>query len=196
MFQKENTLRPSSECESLIAAPTPTLKTKRRFRWSSVDLLSVAVIAVELPCSSDYNLGPGLGSNLIRYQEVSWISTEHGRCAQRGAASRFLIPISILLVISVGWNVWTYQLDRKRHAEIGKVEYTSKNTAVLAAKEAELTESKRQARDAKTDARVQQLYDEINQLTKLSERVLLPEQAIRATPPAADDSKDHGVRVR
>ena len=109
---------------------------------------------------------------------------------------RFLIPMAVLLLISVGWNIWNYQLNRKQQAEAVKEEHPSKIVRTPITAEAKLAESKRRARDAKTDARVQQLYDEINQLTKLSERVILHDQVTRATPPAGNGSEDHGVRVR
>jgi hypothetical protein len=115
------------------------------------------------------------------------------------AASRslqFLVPMSVLLLASIGWNIWHYGLDRERRAQAKEVEGASKAVAALAREQAELAESKRRVWDAKTDTRVQQLYDEINQLSKLSDRVLLRDQRIRATPPPEDNSKDHAVRIR
>jgi hypothetical protein len=109
---------------------------------------------------------------------------------------RFLIPMVLLLLISIGWNIRSYQLDRKQHADTVKEEHSAKVTTRVTTDQAKLAESKRRARDAKTDARVQELYDEINQLTKLSERVLLQDPAIRATPPAGESSENHVVRVR
>ena len=44
--------------------------------------------------------------------------------------------------------------------------------------------------------RVQELYDEINQLSKLSERILLSNPTIRATTAAEDSGEDHAVRIR
>jgi hypothetical protein len=113
---------------------------------------------------------------------------------------RFLIPMAVLLLISVGWNIWNYQLHRKQHADAvhadaAKEEHASKIASALTTDQTKLAESKRRARDAKTDTRVQQLYDEINQLTKLSEQVLLHDQANRASA-AAKSSEDHAVRVR
>jgi exopolysaccharide biosynthesis protein len=111
-------------------------------------------------------------------------------------SSWFLILMSVLLLFSVVWNVWHYQLDRKRRVETEKVERTSKISAALTAEQAKLTESKRRARDVKTEARVQELYDEINQLTKLSERALLRDRTIRVVPPVGTSSEDHAVRIR
>ena len=109
---------------------------------------------------------------------------------------RFLIPMAALLLISVGWNIWSYQLDRKRAADTVKEEHASKIAAKQTSEQAALAASKRRAREAKTGARVQELYDEINQLTKLSEQALLHDQAIRATAKAANSSDDQTVRVR
>lgn len=109
---------------------------------------------------------------------------------------RFLVPMAILLLISLGWNIWNYQLYRKQHADAVQEQTASKIATTLTVKQPELVDSKRRARNAKTDARVEQLYDEINQLTKLSEQVLLHDQAIRATAGAANSSKDHAVRIR
>jgi hypothetical protein len=109
---------------------------------------------------------------------------------------RFLIPMAILLLISLGWNIWNYQLHRKQHADAVQEQTASKIATTLTVKQPEQADSTRRARNAKTDARVEQLYDEINQLTKLSEQVLLHDQAIRATAGAANSSKDHAVRIR
>ncbi len=109
---------------------------------------------------------------------------------------RFLIPISILLLASVGWNVRYYQLDRERRAQAKEVERVTKAAAALAREQADLAQSQRRKRDAKSDARLQELYDEINQLTRLSERVLLPDQVPRTTPPTEGNSQDHAVRIR
>jgi hypothetical protein len=109
---------------------------------------------------------------------------------------RFLIPMSVLLLVSIGWNVWHYRLDQERRVQAKEAERASKAAAMLVREQAELAESRRRARDAKSDARVQELYDEINQLTRLSERVLLPDRVTRATPSGASSSQDHAVRIR
>ena len=65
---------------------------------------------------------------------------------------RFLIPMSVLLMASIGWNVWHYRLDRERLAQAKEAERASKAAAALAREQAELAASKRRARDAKSDA--------------------------------------------
>ncbi len=109
---------------------------------------------------------------------------------------RFLIGVSVLLLISAGWNFWHYRLDQEQRARVEEAQRASATAAALAREETELAESNRRARDAKADSRVQQLYDEINQLTKLSERILLPDQVTRATTPAGSDNRDNAVRIR
>jgi hypothetical protein len=109
---------------------------------------------------------------------------------------RFLIAVSVLLLISASWNLWHYRLDQDRRARAKAAERASEAAVALAREQAELAESNRRAKDAKSDARVQQLYDEINQLTRLSERTLLPDQILPATTPAASSNRDNAVRIR
>jgi hypothetical protein len=109
---------------------------------------------------------------------------------------QLLLGLSVLLLVSAGWNFWHYRLDQDRRARAQEVERASTAAAALAREEAELVESNRRARDAKSDARVQELYDEINQLTKLSERVLLPDQISRASTATATGDRDNAARIR
>jgi hypothetical protein len=109
---------------------------------------------------------------------------------------RFLIALSVLLLVSVGWNFWHYQLEQERRARVEEAKRASETAAALAREQAELAESNKRARDSRSDARVQELYDEINQLTRLSERILLPDQISRATAPTASGNRDNAVRIR
>jgi hypothetical protein len=88
----------------------------------------------------------------------------------------FVIPLLLLLLASLGWNLWHYQFDQERRARANAAEQASIATTALARKKVERAEFSRRAKDARSDARVQQLYDEINQLSRLSEQVLLPDQ--------------------
>jgi hypothetical protein len=109
---------------------------------------------------------------------------------------RFLIGVSVLLLMSASWNFWHYRLDQERRARAQEAQRASAAAAALAREEAELVESNRRARDAKADARVQELYDEINQLTKLSERILLPDQISGASTSTTTSDRDNAVRIR
>jgi hypothetical protein len=120
------------------------------------------------------------------------------RAWQLCAASRslrFVIPLSILLLVSFCWNMWYYRLDQERRAQAKAAEYASTDTAALARKQAEHARFSRRATDLRSDTRVQQLYDEINQLTRLSERTLLPDQMAR-TAPATTSGQDKTAPIR
>jgi hypothetical protein len=108
---------------------------------------------------------------------------------------RFLIPASFLLLAFASWNVWHYRLERSQLAQAKQAERASKAAAASASEEALRAESTRRANDARSGDRIQELYDEINQLTHLSERVLLPNEAARGTP-AAKNSQNAPVRTR
>jgi hypothetical protein len=109
---------------------------------------------------------------------------------QFGIASRslpYVIPLSIMLLVFFGWNAWHYRLEQERRAHAKAAERASIAAAKLASEEATRTEFKRRARNARSERRVEQLYDEINQLTRLSERVLLPDRVDRTTPATTSD---------
>jgi hypothetical protein len=92
------------------------------------------------------------------------------------------IPISAMLLASLSWNVWQYRLDRDRR-EKAKAKERSANAAVALAREyADRAKLIKQARDAESDARIQQLYQEINNLTRVSERILLPNETTGRAP--------------
>ena len=94
-------------------------------------------------------------------------------------SSLLVIALLILLLASDGWNIWHDRHEQERLAQVKEVERASIAAAALAREHAERAENRRLAIDARSDTRVQQLYDEINQLTRLSERVLLPDQVNR-----------------
>jgi hypothetical protein len=81
-------------------------------------------------------------------------------------------PLSALLVASVGWNVWYYRLEQKRRVQARAEERASKAATALANEKAEQARLKRQLRDAKSANRIQQLYEEINHLTRVGEESL------------------------
>lgn len=104
------------------------------------------------------------------------------RAVQVCATSRSLlvaISLSILALATVGWNVWHHQVEQQRIAQ-AKAAEREREAAVASAREtADRAEFKRRAREARSDARVQELYNEINQLTEASERYVLPDQAAK-----------------
>jgi hypothetical protein len=108
-----------------------------------------------------------------------------GRAWKFVAANRSLmivIPIFALLLASVSWNVWQYGLDRDRRAQTQAKERSAKATVALAKEYVDRAKLKRQARDAESNARIQQLYQEINNLTRTSERIVLPIETTQSAP--------------
>jgi hypothetical protein len=112
-----------------------------------------------------------------------------GRAWKFGTANRsvlLLIPVSALLLASVSWNVWQYRLDRDRRAQAKEAERSAKAAVALVKEEANRARLRKQARDAESDARIQQLYKEINNLTRASEGILLPRETTRTIPSTTD----------
>jgi hypothetical protein len=95
-------------------------------------------------------------------------------------------PLSALLVASVGWNVWYYRLEQKRRVQALAEERASKAAVALAKEEAEQARLKRQSRDAKSAGRIQQLYEEINQLSRVGEESLPLGKSARSTNAVTD----------
>ena len=54
-----------------------------------------------------------------------------------------VIPLSILLLASLGWNAWHYRLDEDRRAQAKHAERTKKAAAAFAKEEAERAQLKR-----------------------------------------------------
>ena len=109
---------------------------------------------------------------------------DRNRAPRLCAANRSLlalIPVSILLVISLGWNIWHHRLDHEERTRASEREHAEKAVAALAREEADLAKLKRRKKAAKSDARIQELYKEIDHLTRVSEKVILPHQAARKT---------------
>ena len=105
------------------------------------------------------------------------------------AANRSLmivIPMSALLLASLSWNVWQHRLDRDRREQAKAKERSATAAVALAREYADRAQLKRQARDAESDARLQQLYQEINNLTRVSERILLPNEPSGRAPATTD----------
>jgi hypothetical protein len=112
-----------------------------------------------------------------------------GRAWKFGSVNRsvlLLIPVSALLLASVSWNVWQYRLDRDRRVQAKAAQRSTKAAVALVKEEANRARLRKQARDAESDARIQQLYKEINNLTRASEGILLPRETTRTIPSTTD----------
>jgi hypothetical protein len=96
-------------------------------------------------------------------------------------------PLGALLVASVGWNVWYYRLEQKRHVQALAEERASKAAVALAKEEAVRAKRKRQMRDAKSAGRIQQLYEEISDLTRVGEESLPPGKRARSANAVGDE---------
>ncbi len=97
-----------------------------------------------------------------------------------------IIPLVTLLVVSVFWNLRQSQLIAKEQARVRAAQQAE--TARLK-EEADRVEARgqRNAKWAGSDARVQQLYREIDSLTRLNEQVLTRPQDKKITSPAIDN---------
>jgi hypothetical protein len=89
-------------------------------------------------------------------------------------------PLSALLVVSVGWNIWYHYLEQKRRMQALAEERALKAVVALTKEEAKQAKLKMQLRDAKSAGRIQQLYEEINHLTRVSEESLAPGKIARS----------------
>ena len=88
-----------------------------------------------------------------------------------------VIPLVLLLVISVCWNLRQSQLIANEREQSRAV--LQSKEAARARREVEEAEaqSKKKAKWAASDARLQELYREIDSLSRLNERVLTRPQA-------------------
>jgi hypothetical protein len=96
------------------------------------------------------------------------------------------VSLITLLGISVFWNLQQRRLiaaERERLATIQSKETTR------ASEEAERAAARKQrnAKWAGSDARLQQLYSELDTLSRLNEQVVAQPQPKRSTPPAIDN---------
>jgi hypothetical protein len=101
-----------------------------------------------------------------------------------------IIPILILLVLSVIWNVWQYRLVKQaRQLALA----TEREKAQQVATEAAHIEARRKkkAEDAAALQRTQQLYREIENLSQLSDQLsdqLHAQPVQQLTPPSSDEA--------
>jgi cell division protein FtsL len=101
-----------------------------------------------------------------------------GRAWKLGTVRRALLAGVVLSAFSVAffaWNARHQRLEQQQAAEV-KVAQATKKAA------SEVAVVARRKKEAESSARVQQLYDEINNLTRVNERVLRPGQKPRVAP--------------
>jgi hypothetical protein len=92
-----------------------------------------------------------------------------------------IVPLVVLLVASAFWNLYQHRLIEQDRTAVQQKE------ATRAQEEADRTEARRKknAEWAASDARVQQLYREINNLSEINERLLSQPQ--RSAPKKTDN---------
>jgi hypothetical protein len=103
----------------------------------------------------------------------------------------FIVPLSALLVVSLGWNIWYWRLEQTRRVQALANEQATKTAADLAKGERERARLKKRSRDAKSDARIHQLYEEIGHLTRVSEGALLPGKGAQKTNAATNSQAEN-----
>jgi len=112
-----------------------------------------------------------------------------------GVSNRSLmlvIPLCSLVLASGIWNVQQYQFTEQQRLKAVAVAREARVEAARAAAESERATLDRKAANAKADARVDQLYQEINNLTRMSEQVLLRDPRPRDTS-AKQDGRGEAV---
>jgi hypothetical protein len=99
-----------------------------------------------------------------------------------------VIPLCALLLASGIWNVRQYRFVEEQRLRAVAAAQEARAAAARVEAEARRAKLKKKAALAETDARVGQLYQEINNLTRISEQFLLRD---RSTPgmPAKKDSR-------
>jgi len=97
-----------------------------------------------------------------------------------------VIPLFALLLVSAIWNVRQYRLAEQQRLQAVAAAREARAEAARAEVEAERAKLKTKAADAATSARVDQLYREINNLTRMNEQVLLRDRNLQGTPVKKD----------
>jgi hypothetical protein len=99
-----------------------------------------------------------------------------GSAWKLGASNRALwlvIPLCAVLLASATWNVRQYRTLQERRLQTEAADRAARAAAEQAEAEAKRAQTEKKAERAAADARVQQLYEEINNLTRMSEQVML-----------------------
>ena len=100
-----------------------------------------------------------------------------------------VIPLCVLLLASMVGNVRQYhRTERQRQRAVAAERKAAAKTAHTEA-EVERAKLKRQSALA-SSARIDQLYQEINNLTQMSERVLLRDRSLPTTPAVTNSTEE------
>jgi hypothetical protein len=105
-----------------------------------------------------------------------------------------IIPVCVLLLASAIWNVWQYRIIEQQRLQALAAEREAKAVAARSKIEAERAKLKKTAAAA-SDARVDQLYQEINNLTRINERVLLRNPSPQGTLSSKKDGDGEAAAV-
>ncbi|MFI5454745.1 MAG: hypothetical protein ACHRXM_04780 [Isosphaerales bacterium] len=103
-----------------------------------------------------------------------------------------VIPLCALLLASGIWNVRQYQFAERQRLKAVAAAREARVETARAEVEAERAKVNKKAAMAKADTRVDQLYQEINNLTRMSEQVLLRNPRPPDTS-AKQDGRDEAV---
>jgi len=104
-----------------------------------------------------------------------------GRFRLSNQSWALITPLVVLLALSVSWNLRQSQLITEKHSRIAMAQREEQTHAQEEAKRTEVLK-KKNAKWASSDARLQELYREIDTLSHLNERVLShPEARIKKT---------------
>ena len=104
--------------------------------------------------------------------------------------SKRSLALTVSLITLLGMSVfWNLQQRRLIAAERQRLMIVQNKETVRANEEAEqaAARKRRNAKWAGSDARLQQLYQEIDTLSRLNEQVVAQPQPKRSTPPAMDN---------
>jgi len=97
-----------------------------------------------------------------------------------------VILLCALLLASGIWNVRQYRFIEQQRLQALAVERKARAEAARAEAEAEQMKRKKKAADAETGARVDRLYQEINNLSRMNEQILLRDRSPQGTPVKKD----------
>jgi flagellar basal body P-ring protein FlgI len=106
-----------------------------------------------------------------------------------------IILLCALLLGSLSLNVQQYQLANRQRLQALAAEQTAVTKANQAKLEAEQKKLKK-ARQAKNDERLQKLYQELDNLTRIHEQVQIPKQKTSRSTPAKTDDLERAVESR
>ena len=92
-----------------------------------------------------------------------------------------VVPLFTLLMASVIWNFWQYRLIKQHHRQTMAAQRAAADRAEAEAEQARARMKKKAESDA-ADRRVQQLYREIDNLSRINEQLLAQPLHQQSTP--------------